>query len=89
MQVLVEAQVWDLRVIDFVEEFLRLAHISNEAVSSLVEKYPRRFVGLGSSIPEGLNYVKNKLAEVDRLKLDGVKLIPTLQLFDLLGMRRL
>jgi hypothetical protein len=83
LQCLLDAHIWDLRSLNGISAFLRAAKISNELVASLVAKYPGRFVGFGSiNVSKGKDYVEKKLAELDRLKLQGVKLIPTLQFFD-------
>ena len=56
---------------------------SNLDVAELVEKYPNRFIGFGSvNLNKGEEYVEEKLKEISRLNLRGIKLLPTLQFFN-------
>ena len=56
---------------------------SNLDVAELVEKYPNRFIGFGSvNLNKGEEYVEEKLREISRLNLRGIKMLPTLQFFN-------
>jgi len=56
---------------------------SNLDVAELVEKYPNRFIGFGSvNLNKGEEYVEEKLMEISRLNLRGIKMLPTLQFFN-------
>jgi len=82
-KVLFENGYWDLWAIDHMKCTLQLARITNEEVASLAKSYPDRFVGIGSiNVSLGEDYVKNKIREIRKLGLKGVKIIPTLQFFD-------
>ena len=50
---------------------------SNLDVAELVEKYPNRFIGFGSvNLNKGEEYVEEKLREISRLNLRGIKRSP-------------
>lgn len=71
------------KVVEELKSFLDAARIDNELVANLVKKHPNRFVGLGSiNLSRNQDYVEEKIKEIDRLDLKGVKLIPTLQFFN-------
>jgi len=56
---------------------------SNLDVAELVEKHPNRFIGFGSvNLNKGEEYVEEKLSEISRLNLRGMKMLPTLQFFN-------
>jgi len=56
---------------------------SNLDVAELAEKYPNRFIGFGSvNLNKGEKYVEEKLREISRLNLKGIKMLPTLQFFN-------
>ena len=56
---------------------------SNLDISELVGRYPNRFIGFGSvNINKGEEYVEEKLMEIGRLNLRGIKMLPTLQFFN-------
>ena len=56
---------------------------SNLDVAGLVEKHPNRFIGFGSvNVNKGEEYVEEKLREISRLNLRGIKMLPTLQFFN-------
>ncbi len=55
---------------------------SNEDIADLVRRNPEKFIGLGSVNPnKDEEYLEAKLEEIEALKLKGVKMLPTLQLF--------
>lgn len=57
--------------------------ISNEELSEFVKLNPKRLIGFGSVNPnKPVDYVEDKLKEIRNLGLKGVKLIPTIQLFN-------
>lgn len=57
--------------------------ITNEEVANIVKEYPDRFVGFGSVNPNlSKNALKEKLEEISRLELKGIKLLPTIQFFN-------
>ena len=56
---------------------------SNLDVAELVDKYPARFIGFGSvNLNKGKDYVEEKLGEISKLNLKGMKMLPTLQFFN-------
>ncbi|UCD27150.1 MAG: amidohydrolase family protein, partial [Candidatus Bathyarchaeota archaeon] len=56
---------------------------SNLDVAELVERHPARFIGFGSvNLNKGKDYVEEKLREISKLNLKGIKLLPTLQFFN-------
>ncbi len=71
------------RVIEELKVFLELARIDNEHVADLVKRQPERFVCFGSiDLSKSQAYVEEKIDEIDRLNVKGIKLIPTLQFFN-------
>ncbi len=71
------------KVIEELKVFLELARIDNEQVAGFVKRHPDRFVGFGSiDLSKSQAYVEEKIREIDRLNLKGIKLIPTLQFFN-------
>jgi len=71
------------KVIEELKVFLELARIDNEQVAGFVKRHPDRFVGFGSiDLSKSQTYVEEKIREIDRLNLKGIKLIPTLQFFN-------
>ena len=81
---LLEMYFWDAKkVVEELETFLEVVRTENNAVASLAKKYPDRFVGFGSiDLSKSPAYVEEKIKEIDRLNLRGIKLIPTLQFFN-------
>jgi len=56
---------------------------SNLDMAELVKKHPSRFIGFGSVNPnKDEEYVEEKLSEISKLDLKGIKMLPTLQLFN-------
>ena len=71
------------KVIEELKVFLELARIDSEQVAGFVKRHPDRFVGFGSiDLSKSRAYVEEKIREIDRLNLKGIKLIPTLQFFN-------
>ncbi len=71
-----------LGVLETVKNILQTCFTSNEYVAKLVKNHPKKFIGLGSiNLSKNMSYVKEKLKEIKRLDMAGVKLIPTLQFF--------
>lgn len=59
------------------------SHVTNQDVADWVEDYPEAFVGFGSvNLSKDRLYVEQKIEEIHRLKLRGVKLLPYSQFFD-------
>lgn len=57
--------------------------VTNRVVADMVAAHPDRFIGLGSvNLCKDAEYVEAKLAEIERLGLRGVKLLPFAQFFD-------
>jgi len=55
---------------------------TNEEIADLVKRNPNKFIGFGSVNPnKGEEYVEKKLGEISDLRLKGIKMLPTLQLF--------
>jgi len=81
---LLDMYFWDAKkVVEELKSFLDAARIDNEQVADLVKRHPNRFVGFGSiNLSRSQKYVEEKIDEMDRLGLRGVKLIPTLQFFN-------
>jgi len=81
---LLEMYFWDAKkVMEELRTFLEVARTENDAVASIVERHPDRFVGFGSiDLSKSQAYVEEKIKEIDRLNLKGIKLIPTLQFFN-------
>lgn len=81
---LLDMYFWDAKkVVEDLKGFLEMARISNEQVADLVKRHPSKFVGFGSiNLSKNQKYVEEKIKEIDRLSLKGVKLIPTLQFFN-------
>jgi len=81
---LLDMYFWDAKkVVEELKSFLDGARIDNEQVADLVKRHPDRFVGFGSiNLSRNQEYVEEKIKEIDRLGLKGIKLIPTLQFFN-------
>lgn len=81
---LLDMYFWDAKkVVEELKSFLDAARIDNEQVADLVKRHPDRFVGFGSiDLSKNQKYVEEKINEIDKLSLKGVKLIPTLQFFN-------
>jgi predicted TIM-barrel fold metal-dependent hydrolase len=76
-------------VIEKLKVFLELARIDNEQVAGFVKKHPDRFVGFGSiDLSKSQAYVEEKISEIDSLDLKGIKLIPTLQFFNPIAVKK-
>jgi len=81
--VLFEAGSWGLYELEHAKVLLQLARTPNERVAKLVKEHPDVFVGVGSVNPaKGMEHVRKGLEEIRNLGLVGIKLLPTLQLFD-------
>ena len=77
------------KVIGELKVFLELARIDNEQVAGFVKRHPDRFVGFGSiDLSKSQAYVEEKIREIDRLGLKGIKLIPTLQFFNPVAVKK-
>ncbi|MDH5391040.1 MAG: amidohydrolase family protein [Candidatus Bathyarchaeota archaeon] len=77
------------KVIEELKVFLELARIDNEQVADFVKRHPNRFVGFGSiDLSKSQAYVEEKIREIDRLNLKGIKLIPTLQFFNPIAVKK-
>ena len=71
------------KVMEELKVLLELARTDNEQVAKFVKRHPDRFLGFGSiDLSKSQTYVEEKIREIDRLNLKGVKLIPTLQFFN-------
>jgi predicted TIM-barrel fold metal-dependent hydrolase len=58
----------------------RSTHVTNRDVADWVEDYPHIFIGFGSvNLSKQRAYVEEKLWEIERLKLRGIKLLPFAQ----------
>lgn len=56
---------------------------SNQEIADLVRRYPDKFIGFGSVNPnKDEDYVEAKLKEISDLGLKGIKMLPTLQMFN-------
>lgn len=77
------------KVMEELKVFLELSRTDNEQIARLVKRHPARFVGFGSiNLSRSRAYVEEKIREIDRLNLKGVKLIPTLQFFNPVAVRK-
>ena len=76
--------IWNgLQALKNVERILETVNISNKTVAVMARKYPRKFIALGSVNPsKDIKYIEEKLREIEKLELKGIKLIPTLQFFN-------
>jgi len=81
---LLDMYFWDAKkVIEELKVFLEVARTDNEQVAGFMKRHPNRFVGFGSiDLSKSQAYVEEKIKEIDRLGLKGIKLIPTLQFFN-------
>ena len=84
LEKLLNLYVWNgNQVLEDMKRILEKAETSNKLVAKLVQKYPDNFIGFGSVNPSRkLEYIKEKLKEIEKLGLSGIKLIPTLQFFN-------
>ena len=84
LEKLLNLYVWNgNQALNDMKRILETAKTSNKLVANLVRKYPEKFVGFGSVNPSRkLEYVREKLKEIEKLDLKGIKLIPTLQFFN-------
>lgn len=58
-------------------------HVENRDVADWVADYPEALIGFGSvNLSRGKDYVEEKLEEIGRLKLRGIKLLPYSQFFN-------
>ena len=56
---------------------------TNLDIAELVRKHPDKFIGFGSVNPnKDEEYVRTKLREIDELGLKGIKMLPTVQMFN-------
>jgi predicted TIM-barrel fold metal-dependent hydrolase len=61
----------------------RPTHVTNQDVAHWVADYPHIFTGFGSvNLSKSSEYVEEKLQEIDRLGLRGIKLLPFAQFVD-------
>ena len=59
------------------------SHVTNQDVADWVEDYPGILFGFGSvNLSKDKSYVEEKLEEIERLKLKGIKLLPFSQFFN-------
>jgi len=81
---LLEMYFWDAKkVVEELKTFLDAVRTENDAVASLAKRHLDRFIGFGSiDLSKSQAYVEEKIKEIDRLNLRGIKLIPTLQFFN-------
>ncbi|MFW9854237.1 MAG: amidohydrolase family protein [Candidatus Thorarchaeota archaeon] len=71
------------KLIRAMEQILRMGLTSNSFVADIVNANPEFFIGFGSVNPsKDSSYIKEKLVEIEKLGLRGIKLIPTLQFFN-------
>ncbi len=64
------------------KKILYYAKTTNEYVASLVSKYPEKFTGFGSvDLCKDREYFEREMGKIVKLKLRGVKILPTLQFF--------
>lgn len=57
--------------------------VTNQIVAEMVSAHPDRFIGLGSvNLCKDTAYIEVKLAEIERLGLRGIKLLPFSQFFN-------
>lgn len=56
---------------------------SNQEIANLIKRYPDKLIGFGSVNPnKDIHYVDAKLQEITDLGLKGIKMLPTLQMFN-------
>ena len=77
------------KVVEELKYLLEVARTSNEQVADLVKMHPTRFIGFGSiNLSKSQTYVEKKIGEIDLLRLKGVKLMPTLQFFNPISVKK-
>ncbi len=77
------------KVVEELKFLLEVARTSNEQVADLVKMHPTRFIGFGSiNLSKSQTYVEEKIGEIDLLRLKGVKLMPTLQFFNPVSVKK-
>jgi predicted TIM-barrel fold metal-dependent hydrolase len=58
-------------------------HVTNQDVADWVADYPEILIGFGSvNLSKGREYVQNKLEQIERMELKGIKLLPYSQFFN-------
>lgn len=90
LQRCLDLYVWDApRVIEEMKGLLHTVKTENELIATLVKRHPQNLVGFGSiNLSKSHEYVEEKIREIDRLGLRGIKLIPTLQFFNPVKVRK-
>ncbi|MFX0097426.1 MAG: amidohydrolase family protein [Candidatus Hodarchaeota archaeon] len=84
LQRFLDLHIWTSpQIIDGMRNLLEIARIDNKQVTYLMMKYPHKFLGFGSvNLSRDKSYIDEKIKEIHRLGLRGIKLIPTLQFFN-------
>ncbi len=87
---LLEMYFFDVeKVIEELKFFLEMAKTENEQVAELAKRNPDRFIGFGSiNLSKSQTYVEERIREIDNLRLKGVKLMPTLQFFNPVAVKK-
>jgi len=90
LQRCLDLYVWDAsRVIEEMLWLLQTVRTDNELIAALVKRHPQNLIGFGSiNLSKSPAYVKEKIGEIDKLGLRGIKLIPTLQFFNPVNVRK-
>ena len=90
LQRCLDLYVWDApRVIEEMKGLLHAVKTENGLIAALVKRHPQNLVGFGSiNLSKSHEYVEEKIREIDRLGLRGIKLIPTLQFFNPVKVRK-
>ncbi len=64
-------------------DFMPSFRTENEHVAKLVKLWPERFVGFGSvDVCKGQSYIEKTIRKIKKLRLKGVKVLPTAQFFN-------
>ncbi|MFB0567409.1 MAG: amidohydrolase family protein [Candidatus Bathyarchaeia archaeon] len=81
---------WNAKeVMEQLKVLLEVTRADNVLVAGFVKRHPDRFVGFGSiDLSKNQEYVEEKIKEIDRLNLRGIKLISTLQFFNPVKVRK-
>ncbi len=81
---LADSMVWDIESqYQLALNILEIGRTENETVKKFIDEAPNNFIGFGSVNPRlGKKYIKESINRIVQLGFKGIKIIPTLQMFD-------
>jgi len=90
LQHCLDLYLWDAsQVIKEMLWLLQTVRTDNELIAALVKRHSKNLVGFGSiNLSKSQAYADEKIREIDKLGLRGIKLIPTLQFFNPVKVRK-